>query len=338
MKKKQQRILTGLAGATMILSSAAAQADEAVFQSNAPAYTAAEGETVSYRRVANVQGGFRFDQNCLPPTDDVFSLFGTVLTGACAKPAFAFENQQAEDHYINVGGKIRKAYSINLKDAKETEQVSLCACATGSVTANVKITGVLLSDVLTLADMDADVNTLKIIGSDGYGTKAPLSYALEKKAMIVYRINDETIPSGTQFWLPATVAKYFTRDVVDVELLAEKETPEIEQRADELRAEVAIMNYADDAAFHVGEEITFEGYADDCGDPIAAVDFSLDGGETWTTYETAGATAERWVYWNFSYAPQEAGTYQLSVRARTESGRVSKLAANLVFEVAQAEL
>lgn len=36
MKKKQQRILTGLAGATMILSSAAAQADEAVFQSNAP--------------------------------------------------------------------------------------------------------------------------------------------------------------------------------------------------------------------------------------------------------------------------------------------------------------
>ena len=124
--------------------------------------------------------------------------------------------------------------------------------------------------------------------------------------MIVYRINDETIPSGTQFWLPATVAKYFTRDVVDVELLAEKETPEIEQRADELRAEAAIMNYADDAAFHVGEEITFEGYADDCGDPIAAVDFSLDGGETWTTYETAGATAERWVYWNFSYAPQEA--------------------------------
>ena len=223
MKKKQQRILTGLAGATMILSSAAAQADEAVFQSNAPAYTAAEGETVSYRRVANVQGGFRFDQNCLPPMDDVFSLVGTVLTGACAKPAFAFENQQAEDHYINVGGKIRKAYSINLKDAKETEQVSLCACATGPATANVKITGVLLSDVLTLADMDADVNTLKIIGSDGYGTKVPLSYALEKKAMIVYRINDETIPSGTQFWLPATVAKYFTRDVVDVELLAEKE-------------------------------------------------------------------------------------------------------------------
>ena len=225
MKKQQQRILTGLAGATMILSSAAAQADEAVFQSNAPAYTVAEGETVSYRRVANVQGGFRFDQNCLTPTDDVFSLFGTVLTGACAKPAFAFENQQAEDHYINVGGKIRKAYSINLKDAKETEQVSLCACATGSATANVKITGVLLSDVLTLADMDADVNTLKIIGSDGYGTKVPLSCALEKKAMIVYRINDENIPSGTQFWLPATVAKYFTRDVVDVELLAEKETP-----------------------------------------------------------------------------------------------------------------
>ena len=31
--------------------------------------------------------------------------------------------------------------------------------------------------------------------------------------------------------LPETVAKYFTRDVVDVELLAEYEVPEIEQRA-----------------------------------------------------------------------------------------------------------
>lgn len=36
--------------------------------------------------------------------------------------------------------------------------------------------------------------------------------------------------------LPETVAKYFTRDVVDVELLAEDEVPEIEQRAEELRA------------------------------------------------------------------------------------------------------
>ena len=46
MKKKQQRILTGLAGAAMAVSSAAAQADEAVFQSNAPEYTVAEGESV----------------------------------------------------------------------------------------------------------------------------------------------------------------------------------------------------------------------------------------------------------------------------------------------------
>ena len=36
--------------------------------------------------------------------------------------------------------------------------------------------------------------------------------------------------------LPEIVAKYFTRDVVDVELLAEDEVPEIEQRAEELRA------------------------------------------------------------------------------------------------------
>ena len=332
MKKDMKRILSGAAGAAMLASGAV----QTAAAENGCDVTVNE-TGAEYSKVANVQGTFSFDQDVLTPPDEVFNLFGTAVTGVCAKPDFIFGTQKA-DYYINVGGKITKAYTVDLRELPSKTSTMLCSCATAAATVNAKITGVRLADVLELAEMSEDVNTVAVRGSDGYDTKLPLQYALDHDAMLVYKVGDADLPSGTQLWVPRTVAKYFTRDVVDVELLAEKETPEIEQRADELRAEVAIMNYADDAAFHVGEEITFEGYADDCGDPIAAVDFSLDGGETWTTYETAGATAERWVYWNFSYAPQEAGTYQLSVRARTESGRVSKMAANLVFEVAQAEL
>lgn len=69
--------------------------------------------------------------------------------------------------------------------------------------------------------------------------------------------------------------------------------------------------------------------------PVQAVEFSLDGGETWTAYETKNATADKWVYWHFGFTPRMEGSYQLSVRARTASGKVSTLAASVTFDVAQ---
>ena len=63
----------------------------------------------------------------------MFNLFGTVLTGACAAPSFMTETS-IETHYINVGGKIKKAYTVNLADlsGKEESKVMSCSCATSS--------------------------------------------------------------------------------------------------------------------------------------------------------------------------------------------------------------
>ena len=96
--------------------------------------------------------------------------------------------------------------------------MTLCACSTGPATANVRATGVPLSEVLMLADMDADVNTLKVVGSDGYGVKVPLSYALDKKAMIVYRINDEAVPSGTESGRVSKLASNLVFDVQETQI------------------------------------------------------------------------------------------------------------------------
>ena len=41
-------------------------------------------------------------------------------------------------------------------------------------------------------------------------------------------------------------------------------------------------------AVEVGRPVRFTGYAEDYGVPIAAVQFSLDGGETWTDYDEIG--------------------------------------------------
>lgn len=47
----------------------------------------------------------------------------------------------------------------------------------------------------------------------------------------------------------------------------------------------------------------------------------------------AGATADKWVYWYFTYTPEEVGTYELQVRAITGNGVVSPVASTLVFNV-----
>ena len=284
--------------------------------------------------VANVEGAFSFNQGVISPADDVFNLFGSVVTGLCAKPIDSTYDQTST-YYINVGGDMIANRTIDLSEENLTKQITMCACATGAATAQAEVMGVKLSDILPLTDLDESVNTLQVTGSDGYVSELPLQFALEHEAMIAYQLNGQDMPNKTQMWIPGAVAQYFTRDVVDVKVLSKDKVPTIDQRADELRAEVVISNYAGDADLRVGQELTFEGYADDLGSPIAAIEFSLDGGQTWSTYETDDTRADRWVHWNFAYTPEKAGTYALSVRAVTASGIVSPLAADIAFSVGQ---
>ena len=92
--------------------------------------------------------------------------------------------------------------------------------------------------------------------------------------------------------MPETVARYFTRDIVNIELTQEDAEPDVQQVDPCYRNKINIMNYSDDCVFKAGDEITFEGVADDLGSPIAAIEFSFDNGRTWTSCDTDGATAD----------------------------------------------
>ena len=96
---------------------------------------------------------------------------------------------------------------------------------------------------------------------------------------------------------------------------------------------VMMVNSADGCVFLAGNSITFGGVADDLGSPIEAVEFSFDGGQTWTECSTEGATADRWVNWRFETSFDQAGDYKMTVRARTADGVVSPVEASLTFHV-----
>lgn len=324
MKKNLRKVMSAVTGASMLMSGISMAETEAV-------ETKAQVEAAAFDKLANVEGVFQFNQNQVTPADEVFSLFGTAVTGICAKPDFALTSAD-KDHYVNVGGKIAYAYTTSLKDKKKSDKTVLCACATGAATAQAMVTGVELKDVIDLKAVAADAKTLVVKGSDGYTAKMPLSYALDQEAMLVMQVGGEDLPSGTQFWVPETVSKYFVRDVVELEL-SDEEAPELDARDENLRYEIALNNTVEGKEFAVGQKISFQGYADDFADPIAAIEFSMDGGETWTSYETVNTSTKRWVCWTFDYTPEQAGNYKLTARARTASGKVSPLAANVDFTV-----
>lgn len=77
----------------------------------------------------------------------------------------------------------------------------------------------------------------------------------------------------------------------------------------------------------VGQTVTLEGYADDFGSHIVAVEFTLDGGTSWVSHSTEKSSPDLMVHWTFSWKPEEAGIYQLKVRSVTEDGRRSPEAA-----------
>lgn len=338
MKKKMIRTAGALTGAAAMLSGYAQQAvaETAEVKVDALNATVSVREAGEYAKVSNVAGEFTFNQDVICPSDEVFNLFGTVATAMCARPGFAFDAVNEEDYYLNFGGSVLKTQSISLAQLKQmqSEQRTLkCSCATGPAVANAQVVGVPLSNILQMVDLEEGANTVTFKCGDGYGVSMPLSYALEKDAILVYQVGGTPVPTGTQIWVPKSVARYFARNVVDIEFSVQEKEPAVLEADAAQRAKVTVLNHFDDSTFAVGDQIQFEGYADDFDKAITAVEFSMDGGETWTACTTEGATADKWVYWTFSYVTEAAGTYKLDVRARAEDGTVSPMAAGIEFIV-----
>lgn len=90
---------------------------------------------------------------------------------------------------------------------------------------------------------------------------------------------------------------------------------------------------SDEKPYRIGDSIEFNGYVDDFENNIAAIQFSLDDGGTWTTYEVSKAAPDKGVNWHFSYTPEQAGLYLLKVRAVDGKGGTAPVTSGFAFEV-----
>ncbi len=56
---------------------------------------------------------------------------------------------------------------------------------------------------------------------------------------------------------------------------------------------------------------------------MKTIEFSMDNGETWTSYDVGDVDTAKWIWWNFTFTPEQEGAYVLSVRGTTVDGDVS---------------
>ncbi len=294
----------------------------------------------SYTRIANVQGAFEFNQKGTTPNDELFNVFGTAILSMCSKPAqeLVDAGEGQANFFVNVSGDIQKTFSVDVSELDDEQGVLMgCSCMTGSPFGQAYVVGVPLASVVEMADLEEGVNTVTAYGADGFGQPLPLRYALEKNALLVYQVNGQelksTADSSLQLWMPETVAHYFTRNIVDISLTREAVEPEVQGVEPTYRNKIEIANKAEESTFSVGDQVSFEGVADDLGSPIASIEFSFDDGDTWTSCPTDGATADKWVNWSFTTSFDQPGDYHMIARARTADGVVSPLSASLDFTV-----
>ena len=189
-------------------------------------------------RVAEVQGTFSFTQTDVTPNAAIArNLYGAshVLCGATdVETAAVATIEDAQAWQISVGGDVENAFTASVGDLAQSgaaQTIMGCTCvgnpADGLASVNAQVTGVTLRSIIEAAAPVEGANTITFTSADGYSVSLPLSYVEQRYALVVYGIGDqamyEVAGCANRLWLGSTAARYFSQDVVAIEITAEDE-------------------------------------------------------------------------------------------------------------------
>ena len=249
-----------------------------------------------------------------------------------------------ENWTIEISGDVANPFTMTLPELKEkfgtTTAVMKVHCnvngtGQGSIF-QAEVTGIPLKDVIAYAEPLEGANGYKPQGYDGFGNLMPIEY-LNKDAMLVLEVNGETLRPSQGYpvavWVGGgAAAAEFPKYVSTIKVMTEENpsvlwthpregtnvAPGVSERPDKVFfPNAGVLNCPTGVVFdnQVGQELTLEGFADAFNEPIAKVEFSLDGGKTWLTMDTPDTDVQRWVYWRLGFTPEKAGSYHLKIRA-----------------------
>ncbi len=239
-----------------------------------------------------------------------------------------------ESWTIEIGGEVENPFTMTLPELKEmfgtkTAVIKMDCNVNGIGQGSIyqaEVTGIPLKDVIEYAKPLEGTNGYWPKGYDGFGNLMPIEY-LDEDALLVLEVNGETLRPSQGYpvavWVGGGAAacecpKYVTT----INVVTEDDEATLwthPREGTNVKPGVAVpekhiyfpnagvLNCPTGVVFEdqVGKEINFEGYADAFDEPIAKVEFSLDGGKTWLTMETPETDVQRWVYWRMNFTPLE---------------------------------
>jgi DMSO/TMAO reductase YedYZ molybdopterin-dependent catalytic subunit len=201
--------------------------------------------------------------------------------------------------------------------------------------------GLSLSSLLEKARPGADGRFVRLLGADGYFRTLPLAKATHPDTLIVYRMNGEKLPVNHGFPLRAIVPGWYGMDSVKWLRAVEVTTAEAPEQEYVRRVRslltgtrpagpVTAMNIkstfsrpTDGAVLTKGRRFIVRGAAWAGENLVRQVEVSYDGGTSWRTARLLSEPRRyAWVHWSSDWTMGRAGTYDLSVRAADDKGRV----------------
>lgn len=205
----------------------------------------------------------------------------------------------------------------------------------GPYIGNCVVTGIDLNWLIEQAGGFADgAYGLYSSSADGNANSMLVENLEGKDALLVYEINGEPLEWDQGFpcmlWVGGTGAPFLCKEFSDLIAVDESDAGVYEYDGWVTedgtgyynKPNVGIMGTPEGLCIQAGEPYTFRGYASSWDKQTVALEFSMDGGNTWTRYDTPDSSVNQWVSWQFTWTPpaDADSAYVLMVRAVTQDG------------------
>ncbi len=239
---------------------------------------------------------------------------------------------------LNVHGKVNNPFTLNkssLLNLPTVDEYATLECVSntinppGALISNAKWTGVPLSSILNQAGLTSDAKYVVFHCADGYTVGIPVDRALEKGALLAYKMNDELLPNEHGFPLRAIVPGIYGmmngKWITEIEVVDYVYVGYWQERgwSNDARIKTTSIIYYPPPGAQVGGALPIAGvaFAGDRG--ISRVEVSTDGGQTWNdAVLKTPKSPYAWVLWAFEWTPTTKGSNTIVARATDGKGQL----------------